>query len=1000
MKKRKVKALCAVMAGTAGVTAVICHVLNKREKKELSGEKENIGSRTDRKTFYEKYVKRVLDVSISFCGLIVLSPVIAVSSAIVFLEDPGNVIFKQKRVGIHKTYFQIHKLRSMKQNCPDIPTHLMENPDQYILKSGKVFRKYSIDELTQLIDIIRGKMSIVGPRPALWNQDDLVAERDKYGANDVMPGLTGWAQINGRDELEIPVKAKLDGEYVQALKKSSISGFLMDCKCFIGTITSVLHHDGVVEGGTGELHKEEKSSDTDSVIGFEKSFTVNENAKKKVLITGAGSYIGESFESYAKEHYADNFEIDTLDMIDEGWKNKDFRGYDIVYHVAGIAHADVGNVSEETKQKYYAVNTDLAIDTAKKAKEAGVQLFVFMSSMIVYGDSAPYGKQKMITAETKPEPANFYGDSKWQADKGVRALANADFKVAVLRPPMIYGKGSKGNYPTLAKMAKKLPIFPNVENQRSMLYIENLCEFLCRIFLVDAEVYSEHGNLFFPQNAQYTRTSEMVKLIAEAAGHRIVVSKVLAPMVFLAGKVPGKVGGMVDKAFGSNCYARDMSEYDGIHYQKNDLESSVARAEKTECKTNSDGADSERNYKKHILVISQYFYPEQFRINDMCKEWVMRGYKVTVLTGIPNYPQGKFYDGYGYHLNRTQSWEGMEIIRIPLIPRGRSYVGMIANYLSFVMTGYAWVRKTQLKADFVFTFEVSPMTQALIGCWYGKKFHVPTYLYVQDLWPENVEVVTGITNPIVIKPINKMVDYIYKNTDEIFATSPSFVDAICNRKHKVPRQKVHYWPQYAEDFYKPVDKEKARKEAIQYGIPNDDCFKIIFTGNIGTAQGLDILPRTAELLKGEKIKFVMVGDGRYLEEFEQDIKKRNVQDMFIMLSRQPAERISMLLSACDVAFLSFADDDLWKRTIPAKLQSYMACGIPIIAAAEGETGRVIREAECGICGKMCDDKTLAGVIRKMMKTDLTEMRKNGRAGFEKKFDKQKLMDQMDEYFKE
>lgn len=1000
MKKRKVKALCAVMAGTAGVTAAICHVLNKREKKELSGEEENIGSRTDRKTFYEKYVKRVLDVSISFFGLIVLSPVIAASSAIVFLEDPGNVIFKQKRVGIHKTYFQIHKLRSMKQNCPDIPTHLMENPDQYILKSGKVFRKYSIDELTQLIDIMRGKMSIVGPRPALWNQDDLVAERDKYGANDVMPGLTGWAQINGRDELEIPVKAKLDGEYVQALKKSSISGFLMDCKCFIGTITSVLHHDGVVEGGTGELHKEETSSDTDSVIGFEKSFTVNENAKKKVLITGAGSYIGESFESYAKEHYADNFEIDTLDMIDEGWKNKDFRGYDIVYHVAGIAHADVGNVSEETKQKYYAVNTDLAIDTAKKAKEAGVKLFVFMSSMIVYGDSAPYGKQKMITAETRPEPANFYGDSKWQADKGVRALANADFKVAVLRPPMIYGKGSKGNYPTLAKMAKKLPVFPDVENQRSMLYIENLCEFLCQIFLVDAEVYSEHGNLFFPQNAQYTRTSEMVKLIAEAAGHRIMVSKVLAPAVFLAGKVPGKVGGLVDKAFGSSCYAQDMSEYDGIYYQKNDLESSVARAEKTECKTNSDGVESERNYKKHILVISQYFYPEQFRINDMCKEWVKRGYKVTVLTGIPNYPQGKFYDGYGYHLNRTQSWEGMEIIRIPLIPRGSSSVGMIANYLSFVMTGYAWVRKTQLKADFVFAFEVSPMTQALIGCWYGKKFHVPTYLYVQDLWPENVEVVTGITNPIVIKPIDKMVDYIYKNTDEIFATSPSFVDAICNRKHKVPRQKVHYWPQYAEEFYKPVDKEKARKEAVQYGIPNDDSFKIIFTGNIGTAQGLDILPRTAELLKGEKIKFVMVGDGRYLEEFEQDIKKRNVQDMFIMLLRQPAERIPMLLSACDVAFLSFSDDDLWKRTIPAKLQSYMACGMPIIAAAEGETGRVIREAECGICGKMCDDKTLAGVIRKIMKTDLTEMRKNGRAGFEKKFDKQKLMDQMDEYFKE
>lgn len=623
MKKRKVKALCAVMAGTAGVTAVICHVLNKREKKELSGEEENIGSRTDRKTFYEKYVKRVLDVSISFCGLIVLSPVIAVSSAIVFLEDPGNVIFKQKRVGIHKTYFQIHKLRSMKQNCPDIPTHLMENPDQYILKSGKVFRKYSIDELTQLIDIMRGKMSIVGPRPALWNQDDLVAERDKYGANDVMPGLTGWAQINGRDELEIPVKAKLDGEYVQALKKSSISGFLMDCKCFIGTITSVLHHDGVVEGGTGELHKEENSTDTDSVIGFEKSFTVNENAKKKVLITGAGSYIGESFESYAKEHYADNFEIDTLDMIDEGWKNKDFCGYDIVYHVAGIAHADVGNVTEETKQKYYAVNTELAIDTAKKAKEAGVKLFVFMSSMIVYGDSAPYGKQKMITAETKPKPANFYGDSKWQADKGVRALADANFKVAVLRPPMIYGKGSKGNYPTLAKMAKKLPIFPDVENQRSMLYIENLCEFLCQIFLVDVEAYSEHGNLFFPQNAQYTRTSEMVKLIAEAAGHRIVMSKVLAPMVFLAGKMPGKVGGLVDKAFGSSCYSQELSAYQGLEYQDVSLAQSIVRTE-GRCESNM-----ETDRKRVLFLVNHDVVIYNFRL-ELVERLLQEGYDVYV----------------------------------------------------------------------------------------------------------------------------------------------------------------------------------------------------------------------------------------------------------------------------------------------------------------------------------------------------------------------------------
>ena len=199
---------------------------------------------------------------------------------------------------------------------------------------------------------------------------------------------------------------------------------------------------------------------------------------KKVLITGANSYIGVSFENYAKEHYNTELDIDTVDMIDGSWRQKDFAPYDIVYHVAGIAHADVGNVSDEVKAKYYAINTDLAIETARKAKESGVGQFVFMSSAIIYGDSAPYGKTKRITKETEPEPANFYGDSKWQADKGVRELADEQFKVTVLRPPMIYGKGSKGNYPTLAKMAKKLPIFPDIQNERSMLYIENLCEFL------------------------------------------------------------------------------------------------------------------------------------------------------------------------------------------------------------------------------------------------------------------------------------------------------------------------------------------------------------------------------------------------------------------------------------------------------------------------------------------------------------------------------------------
>lgn len=205
---------------------------------------------------YKNFLKRVIDITLSFMGLVLLSPVFIVLIIAIKVTDPGPAFFTQKRVGKGKSFFPLHKFRSMKMSTPrDTPTHLLENPEQYITSVGKFLRKSSLDELPQIWDILIGNMSIIGPRPALWNQDDLVAERDKYGANDVKPGLTGWAQINGRDELEIPVKAKLDGDYVARLNAGSWSGFAMDVKCFFGTLISVAKSDGVVEGGTGELNK-------------------------------------------------------------------------------------------------------------------------------------------------------------------------------------------------------------------------------------------------------------------------------------------------------------------------------------------------------------------------------------------------------------------------------------------------------------------------------------------------------------------------------------------------------------------------------------------------------------------------------------------------------------------------------------------------------------------------------------------------------------------------
>lgn len=400
---------------------------------------------------------------------------------------------------------------------------------------------------------------------------------------------------------------------------------------------------------------------------------------------------------------------------------------------------------------------------------------------------------------------------------------------------------------------------------------------------------------------------------------------------------------------------------------------------------------------KHILVVAQYFYPEQFRINDICTEWVKKGYKVTVITGIPNYPQGKYYPGYGLFKNRTEVYNGVDIIRIPLAPRGKSSLMLALNYFSFVLSGFLWKIFTKINADYVFIFEVSPMTQALPGVWYAKKKKIPCYLYVQDLWPENVEIITGITNKYIIGAIGKMVDYIYSHCDKIFATSKSFVQAIANRG--VKKEKISYWPQYAEDFYTPKTK------SVVPEIPDDDVFNIIFTGNIGNAQGLEILPATAQSLKEKKlahrIRFNIVGDGRYKQELVELVNKKDVAEMFNFIPRQPAMRIPELLANCDVAFQCLTDNPLFAMTIPAKLQSYMACGIPVISSSNGETNRILEESQGGLFSPAGDEQKLANIIIEIVnKTpeQLLEMGRNARKYYIENFNKYDLLNEMDSYF--
>jgi UDP-glucose 4-epimerase len=283
---------------------------------------------------------------------------------------------------------------------------------------------------------------------------------------------------------------------------------------------------------------------------------------KSILITGKNSYIGTSLENWLMRE-PDKYKVDTVDMKDGSWKEKDFSEYDVVFHVAGIAH-----VSSDPKMEdlYYKVNRDLTIETAEKAKAEGVKQFIFMSSIIVYGDSS--SSKRVIDRNTVPTPSNFYGNSKLQAEEGIKDLESDDFRIVVVRPPMIYGKGSKGNYPRLANMAKKIPLFPDIDNERSMLHIDNLCEF------IKVMIDHEEMGLYFPQNKEYVKTSELVKTIAEVHGKKIWMTKLFNPVLKLMFGI-----GIVNKVFGNLVYEKSMSDYDKANYRIRTFKESIELTE-------------------------------------------------------------------------------------------------------------------------------------------------------------------------------------------------------------------------------------------------------------------------------------------------------------------------------------------------------------------------------------------------------------------------------------
>lgn len=364
------------------------------------------------------------------------------------------------------------------------------------------------------------------------------------------------------------------------------------------------------------------------------------------------------------------------------------------------------------------------------------------------------------------------------------------------------------------------------------------------------------------------------------------------------------------------------------------------------------------------------------------------------MTGIPNYPEGKFYDGYGWFKKRHETYQNINIIRIPIMARRTRSFCLAFNYLSFVVSGWFFAKLTKLQADVVFIYEVSPMTQALPGIWFAKRRAIPCILYVMDLWPDNVEIITKTRSNLFLAYIGRIVNSIYQRCDKILTSSKGFIPSI--EKRGIDSVKLEYWPQYAETVYHPVKRE----ESIARGIQNDGRFHIVFAGNIGIAQGLSVLVSAAKILKskGDAVCFDIIGDGRAKKDLIMQIRQENVTEMFVFIPKQPSHLIPHFFALADAAIITMAKNKVFELTIPAKLQSCMACGIPLLVSADGEVQRIVEEADAGFyCGAE-DAIGLSAIIKEMKALSISDRNLLGMNGFEyfrKWFERSKLMDRMD-----
>lgn len=395
-----------------------------------------------------------------------------------------------------------------------------------------------------------------------------------------------------------------------------------------------------------------------------------------------------------------------------------------------------------------------------------------------------------------------------------------------------------------------------------------------------------------------------------------------------------------------------------------------------------------------ILIISHYYYPENFKINDLAEELKNRGNDVAVMTGIPNYPDGKYYKGYGVFKKRKEIINGIPVDRIPIAPRGNNKISLFINFLSFVFLGSFYALKYLSKnIDLIFVFEPSPITVGIPAIILKKMKKVPIYFWVLDLWPESIMATTSIKSKIIINQIDKLVTFIYKRCDKLLISSNSFKENLLS--HHVSDEKIYYLPNWAEELY-----EKGKSNHSEVNLP--DGFTILFAGNIGFAQDFATLIEVAKSLSNYKdIHFVILGDGRNSDWVKAEVESNNLDSNFHLLGKKNQETARDYMSATDVLFLSLKNEPIFALTVPAKLQVYMTQSKPIIAALEGEGAKIVEEAECGISCKSGNVEEIKEAVLKLYSSEkeyLIGLGQNARTYYDKNFKREKIITGLNNLF--